>query len=77
MKLVVNKAYESLGISSTQTLGLALDGYMRNTPDAQAFMQLVREEGVGAATQQRDGHFADYSSGPAARQPDASHVIEP
>jgi len=77
MKLVVNKAYESLGISSTQTLGLALDGYMRNTPDAQAFMQLVREEGVGAAIRQRDGQFADYSSGPAARQPDGSHVIEP
>ena len=77
MRLVVNKAYEGLGISNTQTLGLALDGYMRNTPDAQQFMKLVREKGVGAAIRQRDEHFVDYSSGPAEMQPDASHVIKP
>ena len=32
MKLVVNHAYENMGLASTQTLGPILDGLMRNTP---------------------------------------------
>ena len=35
MKLVVNQAYENMGLASTQTLGPILDGLMRNTPDAE------------------------------------------
>ena len=33
MKLVVNHAYENMGLASTQTLGPILDGLMRNTPE--------------------------------------------
>ena len=35
-KLVVNQAYENMGLGATQTLGPILDGLMRNTPDALA-----------------------------------------
>jgi 1,4-dihydroxy-2-naphthoyl-CoA synthase len=38
MKLVVNQAYENMGLAATQTLGPILDGLMRNTPDALAFI---------------------------------------
>ena len=38
MKLIVNHAYEQMGVASTQTLGPILDGLMRNTPDALAFI---------------------------------------
>ena len=31
MKLVVNQAYDNMGLHGTQTLGLILDGIMRNT----------------------------------------------
>lgn len=31
-KLIVNQAYENMGLASTQTLGGILDGLMRNTP---------------------------------------------
>ncbi|HVN86788.1 MAG TPA: crotonase/enoyl-CoA hydratase family protein, partial [Candidatus Binatia bacterium] len=34
MKLIVNQAYENMGLASTQTLGPILDGLMRNTPGA-------------------------------------------
>src|SRR5205807_1027939 len=34
MKLVVNQAYERMGVGATQVLGPILDGLMRNTPDA-------------------------------------------
>jgi enoyl-CoA hydratase len=32
MKLMVNQAYDNMGLGSTQILGPILDGLMRNTP---------------------------------------------
>ena len=69
MELVVNQAYENMGLASTQTLGPILDGLMRNTPDAGAFIALAEREGVGGAVARRDGPFGDYSQAPAADQP--------
>jgi enoyl-CoA hydratase len=77
MKLVVNQAYENMGLSATQTLGPILDGLMRNTPDAARFIETAERDGVRAAVTQRDGPFGDYSQAPPERRPDPSHVIEP
>ena len=77
MKLVVNHAYEQMGISSTQTLGPILDGLMRNTPDAERFIALAESEGVQAAIAERDGPFGDYGQAPPERRPDPRNVIEP
>ncbi len=74
MKLVVNQAYENMGLASTQTLGPILDGLMRNTPDARRFVELAEREGVRAAVSERDGPFGDYSRGDG---PDPEHVIDP
>jgi enoyl-CoA hydratase len=75
MKLVVNHAYEQMGLGATQTLGPILDGLMRNTPDARRFIQLAEAEGVAAAVAERDGPWADYSQAPPDEQPDPTHVI--
>jgi enoyl-CoA hydratase len=77
MKLVVNQAYENMGLAQTQTLGPILDGLMRNTPDAERFIELANAEGVGAATRQRDQLFGDYSQAPTDHQPDPGNVITP
>lgn len=77
MKLVVNHAYENMGLASTQTLGPILDGLMRNTPDALRFMQRAAGEGVRAAITDRDAPFGDYSQAPPEDQPDPCNVIEP
>ena len=77
MKLIVNHAYEQMGIASTQTLGPILDGLMRNTPDARDFISVAESDGVRAVVQRRDGPFGDYSQAPPELQPDPSHVIEP
>lgn len=77
MKLVVNHAYENMGLASTQTLGPILDGLMRNTPDAKRFIELAEREGVRAAVAARDALFADYSQAPPEEKPDPSNVIEP
>jgi len=76
MKLIVNQAYENMGLASTQTLGPILDGLMRNTPDAERFIATAAQEGVGAAVAQRDGPFGDYSQAPPDRKPDPGHTID-
>jgi len=75
-KLIVNQAYENMGLASTQTLGAVLDGLMRNTPEAMKFVDTATEN-VRTAIEQRDGPWGDYSQAPADRRPDPSHVIEP
>ncbi|MEA2450069.1 MAG: enoyl-CoA hydratase [Thermoleophilaceae bacterium] len=77
MKLVVNQAYENMGLSATQTLGPILDGLMRNTPDALEFIDRAESEGVRALVAERDAPFGDYSQAPPELRPDPSHVIEP
>jgi enoyl-CoA hydratase len=77
MKLIVNQAYENMGLASTQTLGPILDGLMRNTPEAAEFIGIAEREGVGAAIGRRDGPFGDYSQAPPEEQPDPRNVIEP
>ena len=76
MKLVVNQAFENMGLGATQALGPILDGLMRNTPDAQRFIELAAAEGVPAAVAERDGLFGDYSQAPAEDKPDPSNVID-
>jgi enoyl-CoA hydratase len=77
MKLVVNHAYEAMGVASTQTLGPILDGLMRNTPDAVSFIERAEREGVRPLVAERDRRFGDYSAAPPERRPNPDHVIEP
>lgn len=77
MKLIVNQAYENMGLASTQTLGPILDGLMRNTSDAREFIDIAENEGVAAVVARRDGPFGDYKSAPLDEQPNPNHVIVP
>ena len=77
MKLVVNHAYENMGLAATQTLGPILDGLMRNTPDALAFIQRAEREGVSAVAAARDAPFGDYSQAPPKLRPDPGNVLAP
>jgi enoyl-CoA hydratase/carnithine racemase len=75
MKLIVNQAYENMGLASTQLLGPVLDGLMRNTPEAHRFVETAAREGVGAAVAHRDGPFGDYSQAPPERKPRRKNVL--
>jgi enoyl-CoA hydratase len=68
MKVIVNQAYDNMGLRTTQVLGPILDGYMRHTPEALAFVKLAEQQGVTAAVTARDKPFGDYSqAAPAGR----------
>jgi enoyl-CoA hydratase len=75
MKMIVNQAYDNMGLQSSQTLGVILDGMMRNTREAQAFIDRADKEGVSRAVAERDGPFGDYSQAPGERQPVPTNVI--
>jgi enoyl-CoA hydratase len=69
MKLIVNQAYDNMGLQGTQTLGPILDGIMRNTPEGREFVRVAASEGVRAAVTKRDKPFEDYSQGAPEEQP--------
>ncbi|MDA4847426.1 crotonase/enoyl-CoA hydratase family protein [Hoeflea poritis] len=69
MKLIVNQAYDNMGLQSTQTLGPILDGIMRNTPEGRDFVRVAKAEGVKRAVTMRDRPFGDYSQAPVEEQP--------
>ena len=69
MKLIVNQAYDNMGLQGTQTLGPILDGIMRNTPEGRAFVREAASGGVKHAVARRDAPFADYSQGAPEEQP--------
>lgn len=69
MKLVVNQAYDNMGLQSTQTLAPILDGIMRNTPEGRGFVHDANRLGVKGAVTKRDALFGDYSQAPKSEHP--------
>ena len=69
MKLIINQAYDNMGLNTTQILGPILDSLMRHTPEGLAFVHTAFSESVHAAVTDRDGPFGDYSQAPPDRQP--------
>ena len=63
MKLLVNQAYEQMGLRVTQLIGTLLDGSARHTPEGAAFSRAALED-VRAAIAGRDGPFGDYGQEP-------------
>jgi hypothetical protein len=45
MKLIVNQAYDNMGLQGTQVLGPILDGAIRNTHEGREFVRVAMEEG--------------------------------
>jgi enoyl-CoA hydratase len=63
MKLLVNQAYESMGLRVNQLVGTLLDGSARHTPEGVAFTRAALDD-VRRAVAQRDGPFGDYGQEP-------------
>jgi enoyl-CoA hydratase len=59
MKLLVNQAYESMGLRVNQLIGTLLDGSARHTPEGVAFTRAALDD-VRRAVAERDAPFGDY-----------------
>ena len=65
-KLLVNQAYENMGLRTTQMLGTFLDGIARHTPEGVEWRELAIREGFREAVRRRDEPWGDYSARPPA-----------
>lgn len=63
MKLLVNQAYENMGLRTTQLLGSIFDSLMRHTPEGLAWRRTIDEKGIREALRLRDEPFGDYAAG--------------
>jgi len=53
-KLMINQAYDNMGLQGTQLLATLFDGIARHTPEGHWFKDLAEREGFHAAVQWRD-----------------------
>jgi len=59
-KLLVNQAYENMGLRTTQLIGTVFDGVARHTPEGIAWRDMAMKEGFREAVRRRDAPFGDY-----------------
>jgi enoyl-CoA hydratase len=54
-KLMINQAYDNMGLASTQMIATLFDGITRHTPEGVAFKARAEEVGFKQAVMERDG----------------------
>ncbi|WP_153504062.1 crotonase/enoyl-CoA hydratase family protein [Cumulibacter manganitolerans] len=53
-KLMINQAYDNMGLNSTQTIATIFDGITRNSPEGKWFKEFAERDGFHAAVAWRD-----------------------
>jgi enoyl-CoA hydratase len=66
-KLLINQAYENMGLRTTQLLGTFFDGVTRHTEEAYRWVEAFSEKGFRQVIRDRDRPWGDYGerSGPS------------
>jgi len=73
-KMMVNQAYDNMGLQSTQSMAVLFDGITRHSPEGRWFVAFAQEYGFDAAVKWRDqGHFIPDGGGPL---PSAEEVAQ-
>jgi enoyl-CoA hydratase len=59
-KLLINQAFENMGLRTTQLLGTLFDGVTRHTEEAYRWAESFGEKGFREVIRERDAPFGDY-----------------
>jgi len=59
-KLLINQAFENMGLRTTQLLGTLFDGMTRHTEEAYQWVESFSEKGFREVISERDAPFGDY-----------------
>jgi enoyl-CoA hydratase len=59
-KLLINQAYENMGLRTTQLLGTFFDGVTRHTEEAYRWVESFAERGFRQVIRERDAPWGDY-----------------
>ena len=63
-KMLINQAYENMGLRTSQMLGTFFDGVARHTEEAQRWAGSIPEKGFRQVVAERDDPHQDYGSRP-------------
>ena len=63
-KLLINQAFENMGLRTTQLLGTFFDGVTRHTEEAYRWVEAFSEKGFREVIRERDAPFGDYGERP-------------
>ena len=63
-KLLINQAFENMGLRSSQLLGTLFDGVTRHTEEAYRWVESFQEKGFRQVISERDGPWEDYGEKP-------------
>ncbi len=63
-KMLINQAYENMGLRTTQMLGTFFDGVTRHTEEAYRWAESFREKGFREVIRERDAPWGDYGERP-------------
>jgi len=63
-KLLINQAYENMGLRTTQLLGTLFDGVTRHTEEAYQWVETFQDKGFREVIRDRDRPWADYGERP-------------
>ena len=63
-KLLINQAFENMGLRTTQLLGTLFDGVTRHTEEAYRWAESFSEKGFREVIRERDAPFGDYGERP-------------
>ncbi len=63
-KLLINQAFENMGLRTSQMLGTFFDGVTRHTEEAYRWTEDIAERGFKSVIADRDGPWQDYGQRP-------------
>lgn len=63
-KLLINQAFENMGLRTTQLLGTLFDGATRHTEEAYRWVESFQEKGFREVIRERDQPWQDYGETP-------------
>jgi len=63
-KLLINQAFENMGLRTSQMLGTFFDGMTRHTEEAYRWVEAFSEKGFREVVRDRDDPWEDYGSAP-------------
>ncbi len=63
-KLLINQAFENMGLRTTQMLGTFFDGMTRHTEEAYQWVESFKEKGFRQVIRERDAPWQDYGEKP-------------
>jgi enoyl-CoA hydratase len=70
-KMLINQAFENMGLRTSQMLGTFFDGVTRHTEEAYRWEEDITERGLRTVVAERDEPWQDYSQRPATTGEDA------